>query len=506
MAAEDHVGRQPAAGVRHGVQAVLLGALLVRLVHLQQPLVERFVWRSVDNASITRNFLQGGLELCWPRVDWAGPRGLVETEAPLQMWFTALCYRLVGAEAIWLGRLVTVSIGMMLLVLFYRLARRVLPAEGALAALVVLAFVPTSIFFSRNLQQEALMLAAQVGALLCAWRWLEGRLLRIDGHAVGVLACLSLGALIKPTALLVGVPLLALALQREGWRALLPWTSSGSRLWTVAVGALVLPVLWYGHARLTYLESGYTFGIFSGGHDKFQWGRFLTSSTWYVELASRYLTWHLTVPGLVLACLGGLRVLRWRGKARALLVSWSVVMLASVPLVAEGHYDMLYYQWVTVPPLAMLAGAGADWLLAQRRGGLLSGLAGLGLLGTALWTLLPAYESRVEPALALAGELRSHLPPGMLILDALAYDYHNPGGYNYEPMTFYYSGHKGWGLLEEELTLEHVESYRRRGAGALVTWRTEQVKGHEAFVREVEARYHVLVDTPGRWIVLLEPR
>ncbi|MFM7199402.1 MAG: ArnT family glycosyltransferase [Myxococcota bacterium] len=506
---------------RHpGIWLVLLSALLIRLPGLTAPYVERFVWRSIDNAAIARNFWQVSMNLLYPRVDWAGPEGYVETDLPLLMWVAGWLYSLLGQEDAWVGRGLTLLCFMLALGLFACLAHAWVGRRGACVATGFLAFTPTSIFFSRLFQQDALMLAAQMGALLCAWHWLSPA-----EHAThntsqppsprswlwgsGVMGCLALGALVKPTALLIGLPIAELAFYRNGWRAVLQLP-----LYGVAAGALLLPLSWYLHAQQTYLTYGFTFGIFGGGHDKFQWCRFLSQREWYRELIKRFFTWHLTTPGVLLCLLGLLALVRWRSPARVILLSWMLTMLLFIPLVAEGNYDMLYYQWVSIPPLAMLVGVlfRAESVREPEAYPVRSntGLRRLQLFGMGLLLLVPlhaylvvrpAYEVHQGKNLALAEAIKTHVPPGALLVDALAYDWHNPGGYNFEPMQFYYSGHKGWGMVEEDLTLTGVEVFRAKGAQFLVSWRTQALQEKASFWIPLTGHYPLILDTAEAVIV-----
>lgn len=496
----------------HAWTLLFLAAALVRLPGLTQPYVERFVWRSLDNAAIARNFLTSGMDIRYPRVDWAGPEGYVETELPLLMYAAACLYRLLGGEVAWVGRLLTLLCSLGLLGVFARFAKGLVGAKAAFIATIFLAFVPTSIFFSRLFQQDALMLLCQVGALLLAWKWLGPEspevkpLTSPSPHTprspvwipVMLTFTLALGALVKPTALLIGLPIVVLAFQRFGLRAL--WQP---KLYAVVIGSLIPPLLWYAHARQVYLDHGYTFGIFSGGHDKFQWERFLAHGYWYREMLTRMFTWHLTPAGVVLSVLGFAMLLRIPHRAKALLLTWTLTMVGSIFLVAEGNLDMLYYQWTAIPPLALLAGLAAKTLLdagKKWRTGFITLLV-LSVSGVSAQQLVPAYGLTQKRPLELANLIRQTVPDGALLLDAGAYDTHNPGGYNFEPHQFYYSGHKGWGLLESDFSAEGLERYRKQGAQFLVSSRAQRFDAHPTFKQYVLERYKPLIQKGDLWIV-----
>ena len=69
---------------------VLLLATLLRLYHITSPYVDLSAWRSLDYAAMARNFNELDGRPWMPRVDWAGPTGLVETELPILPWLVSL--------------------------------------------------------------------------------------------------------------------------------------------------------------------------------------------------------------------------------------------------------------------------------------------------------------------------------------------------------------------------------------------------------------------------------
>ena len=87
-------------------QCCVLG-LALRLLYLYSPYLDAHGWRQVDTAAIARNFYEGSLNPLYPRVDWGGADGRVESEFPLVPWLVALAARLVGFHD-WLGRLVVI--------------------------------------------------------------------------------------------------------------------------------------------------------------------------------------------------------------------------------------------------------------------------------------------------------------------------------------------------------------------------------------------------------------
>jgi hypothetical protein len=82
---------------------------------------------------------------------------------------------------------------------------------------------------------------------------------------------------------------------------------------------------------------------------------------------------------------------------------------------------------------------------------------------------------------------------------------HNPGGYNFEPLQFYYSGHKGWCLVEDDFDAQHLEAYIRKGSTYLVSKATGMLQKHPQFMQLLRSRYQIVREEPDILIVKLTP-
>ncbi|PYK64463.1 MAG: hypothetical protein DME50_13415 [Verrucomicrobia bacterium] len=81
------------------VIALLVLAVAVRLLLINQPFIDRWSWRQSDVAAIARNFYENGFQFAYPQIDWAGSApGYVGTEFPILPFLTAICYKFVGVH------------------------------------------------------------------------------------------------------------------------------------------------------------------------------------------------------------------------------------------------------------------------------------------------------------------------------------------------------------------------------------------------------------------------
>ena len=260
---------------------VLALGLGLRLISVDEPLIDKQAWRQTDTAAIARNFFEEGQGLFFPRVDWRGTRsGHVETNFPLFPYAVSLLYELAGVRE-WLGRLLAALCSTVTAALLYLLALRLgIGAAGAVTGALCFLLFPVSIYFGRTFMPEALMLLLSVGTLWTFARWLD------DGRRSSFVLAAVVAALcfmVKIPTLYLGFPLVALAWSQWGWRFI-----RVPVLWLYLALVLLPAVLWYWHASLLFEEPGLPFGIWNRyGYAK--WDRSLwLQAEFYWTMAVRF--------------------------------------------------------------------------------------------------------------------------------------------------------------------------------------------------------------------------
>ena len=465
---------------------ILACGLGIRLIAIAQPYVDAWSWRQADVAMIAANFYRHGFALFYPQINWAGTApGYVGTEFPLVPFLAALLYGLFGVQA-WIGRAVSVGFFALSVPFFYRLVRRASHARVALWAVTIYTLTPLSIFASRAFMPDMASLSLSLVALSLFATWLERA-----PHAPLFLATslvTSLAILVKLPALLIGVPLLAMAWGKYGMRAVYQ-----RELVVLAVLALSAPLAWYTHAyhlSLTY-PPYYVFG--AGVLEMAEVG-------WYVEIVHRLATSSLT-PLVSAAMLVGLvvpvrpafgRVFHW----------WLLALLVFIILAGWGNHEHDWYQLPLVPVAAALAGVACEWgfrRVSQRGGATLAriGASALvaGLATLSYLCLAPHYEPKRLAWWQAGLELNRITPPEALLLIADAGD----------PTALYYSQRQGWHFLQHfgrppvdsAEAIHELEQRRTEGASYLAFtantfWWLEH---YPAFRAYLEAHYRRVRET-----------
>lgn len=462
---------------------ILAFALAVRLVHIDFPVGGFAAWRQADTAAMSRNFFEQGYDFFRPQIDWGGNGpGYVETEFPLYQYLVALLYGLFGPQE-WLGRALSTACALLSVVGLFLFVRKVFNQRVALWAAGFYALGPLNIFYSRAFMPESMMLMASVWGVFFFYRWTTED--RLSDLALSAL-CIALAALLKITALFLGVPLLWLAWSKFRWAFL-----SKPVLWTYATLVLVLVGVWYYHAHMLYLQSGLTFGIWLPGKNK--WGMVgplfslkFYNDVFFKSIAER----HLTYAGFFLFLIG--LFLHRESPAERLFDWWLIGFLFFVAVVTTGNQIHEYYQLPVVIPAAVFVGKALDRF--TRRGAWQEGrrtLTAVVWCCLVFFLLLSAHrvyhylkgEDPSGPLFQLADAVQQYSAAGDLVI---AFD-------DYDPIFLYRSHRKGWHCTVAELSEKFLDEKSQQGAKLLFADQSviHDSNAESAFA-EVKRHYRVL--------------
>jgi 4-amino-4-deoxy-L-arabinose transferase-like glycosyltransferase len=331
--------------LRRTLFVVILLSIAVRFVNIDSTVIGWHSWRQADTAALARNFHDSGEGILYPRADWGGG-GYVETEFQAYTYLVSLMYGIVGVhEAI--GRLISVLFSILAIAGVYFLARRFYDENVGLIASTVYAVLPLTMFYGRAFMPESMMLSLIIWGLYFFDRWRESQQWT-DMSVAWVL--LTLAVLLKIPTLYIGMPLLFIASTHGG--GLLQALRS-LRLWLFAAALVAATALWYAHAYSLFLQTGNTFGIWTGSTNK--WGEYdsLLTVKFYNDIlfksiAERHLTW----PGTVLL-IGGLFVRR-ASRREWFAEWWMLAVLVYFLVVNKGNQVHEYYQLPFIPPAAIV--------------------------------------------------------------------------------------------------------------------------------------------------------
>jgi len=482
---------------------ILLSGAGLRLAYVTRPLDHRLVspWRQSDYVQIARNFWREDPNLFYPRIDWRGETpGYVESELPLIPWIGARLFDWFGFHVPLLRGLSSL-LGIASLLLFSRLARRLLPPSGVLLATAAFALNPLLYHLATAMQPEPLMVFGSVLAVLLLLRWEErpgfGRLL-------GAAAAAALAILAKAPAAGLGLVFAFVIWRRLGWTML-----RSARV--LAAGALAIgpPVAWYLWARHFYIVYGNSLGVSNGNH--VPTAAMLFPPTFLIGILKweTFGVFSLTGWLLAVAALWAPRDQRdlplvW------CLSGWILYIAAAQTTAADWAF---YYHSLTAAPGCLLMGAGLAALLDGRvmasrleRWRRLRTFTAL-LLATGTLVSLAAFivvftrhrDGRQDLlglrtcALALA----PRVPEDALIVTQgdTRYDARGRTGAFNIPMVFAWMDRKGFNYGSDELSIATLDGLAARGGRFWFAYGSDfQSPGFRA---EVEHRYDLVARCQG---------
>ncbi len=227
---------------------IIVLALVLRLYKIDIPLADHHSWRQADTAAVARNFVKEGFDFFHPRIDNMAPLrpGTINeerhffVEPPFYQTIVAGFYHLFGIKES-LARLVSVSFFLGAIVFLFLLTSRLINRWAGLLSAFFMAVLPYSIFYSRVIMPEPMMLFASLGMLWFFWLWLEKQK---KGLYFWAIIFITWALLMKVFPLFLLLPMFYLAWQKYGWRLV-----KEKKLWFLLL--TILPLLawrfWVGH-------------------------------------------------------------------------------------------------------------------------------------------------------------------------------------------------------------------------------------------------------------------
>ncbi len=414
---------------------ILITGIAFRLYGITNPLLDNHAWRQVDTASMAANFLEYGFYPPFPQLNYDGPPpNFVELEFPLVPLITALLWSLFGQlDLIARGVVITFSAGTLLLI--YLLGKEVYDRTGGLLAMAFFALNPLAVYYGRTVMPDSAMIFFMTASVYFLVRWSQSeRFASLGLSAVSF----SLAVLAKLPALMIGIPLLVLALQKYKGRIL----KEKAFRFFILVGFLP-PLIYY---YLAHLNAGTRF---VSGIIQHQLGLETHDYSYLWKKLGRMVTGPLIVTALFAPFVRKARV------GNLFFWAWAGVLFVYT-ITVGARIQLEYYLYPLVPLLCVLAGGtlGRFWGEAP---GVVSGLL-IFLICYNTTTEELRYYYRVEhQVLEQAKAVERHTNPGDLLILS-----------DEPPMIFYYSHRKGWRLLPEKRNPEALEVLRAQGGRVFV--------------------------------------
>ena len=221
---------------------LILGlALVLRLYKINIPLADHHSWRQADTAAVARNFIKEGFDFFHPRIDNMSPLnpGIINqeryffVEPPLYQTIVAGFYQVFGIKES-LARLVSILFSLGAIAFLFLLVSRMVNRWVGLLSAFFMAVLPYSIFYSRVIMPEMMMVFACLGMFWFFQGWLENQK---QSWYLAAIIFTAWALLMKVFPLFLVFPMIFLVWQKYRWDFY-----KQKKLWLLLILA-VLPIL-----------------------------------------------------------------------------------------------------------------------------------------------------------------------------------------------------------------------------------------------------------------------
>jgi hypothetical protein len=335
---------------------ILIGGFIVRLYKIGGPVADWHSWRQADTASVTKNYINLGINLLLPRyhdissiqTGIFNPQGYRMVEFPIYNAISALLTKVLPLLTleVW-SRLVSISSALITGFFLYLIGKKYLGRGGGILASFFYLFIPYNIYFTRVILPDPFGTMCAVAAL---WFYI----VFVDNDSVvnlflsGFLIAMAL--LIKPFFAFYLIPLIYLTLNKYGIKNILSDKKLLRKFVIFSLIVFIPFVLW----RLW--ESRFPAGIpffswmFNGDHIRFR------PAFWRWIFDERLGRLILGGWGLVLFAFGIL-------KPKSYFIKFFIFgMFLYVVIVASANVRHDYYQIVTIPAISLVVASGTCFL------------------------------------------------------------------------------------------------------------------------------------------------
>lgn len=326
---------------------IVLAGILIRMIHISQPLLEGASTRQVETAMIARNFYHYGFNLFYPQVDIFGNNpGYLMQEFYIIPFIAALFYKILGGVHEEVLRLISLFSYVLAVFMIYRLASYFYNRKVGMISAFCFTFSPLSIYLGRAVHPEMLMIFFIMATIYLFTRWVDEEKVKY-----GVLAalCFVMAVLLKVPNLYLLLPLFFIAFLKYRWDFI-----KRKGLWFFLIGAFIPIILFNYHQHLVRTEfPNPAMENFNIGNMIYYIKIYLTGKVFYKTSYENLAGYTLTPIGFTLFALA--LMLRVKEKREWLFHYW-ILAVAVFFLAIPAQSIQGYYQMHLLAPASIMIG------------------------------------------------------------------------------------------------------------------------------------------------------
>lgn len=463
--------------------------LLIRLYHINGPIVDRHSWNQISAASMAKHIYYDWGTLFHPTVDMyishENPSRVYIQEFPLYHIPIALMYYLTGVEE-WPARLVTIIYSMVGLWYLFLLARRYFGEKTGWITLLVAGFSPLNWFYHQAVMGDSSMVTAMIAGYYYFCLWVEEEHRKYYWYS---LFWTMAAGIFKPFGLVIGVAYFGMILLRKKY-----FLFKKPQTFLFVILAWLPTIIWIIHAMS--LQEGISEFTDANSMNQIRHPELLLTLGFYERLLTARLLDSGLTPWAGLFCIIGIAACRLREDRYHIPILWMVTCIVYAVIVQHGNHVHEYYQLPFIPGLALLTAIGVEkfwyWksLRSQWKALTLSVFLILFIVHSSSYfyrfTLydIGSYNTGVKVA-----EFSESPEERILAFDT---------GSNKWNQLIYYSNLTGW-YWSGEYTLDNLELFRKYNAawlGVNMLYDTHYKK-FKPFLEQIGERYPKVWEDPN---------
>jgi len=417
---------------------LLLFGFIVRLYKINNPIADWHSFRQADTASVTRLYLENGLNLLFPKYHdlsttqsgLFNPNGYRFVEFPIYNFFHLLLYKFLPFLTLEVtGRILSIIYSLISGLLIFLIVKRFTNSSIGLLSTFFYIFIPYNIYFTRVILPEPMAIAFSLASLLFFIKFVDG-----DNNLNLIVSSLffAVSLLIKPYSIFYVIPILFLAYKKYSLKGMLRLKK------LVLAGVIsVLPfILW--RIWINQHPEGIPFWKWTLNGDNIRF----KPAFWYWLFGERIGKLILGYWGLTFFSMGVAYYKRSRGIFYAMLLG----LFAYLSIFATANVRHDYYQVMIMPVISIFTALGVYELLHLK--GLNTNLIKL-LIVFSFFIMFVSGASQIKefykvnhPEIISAGKAVDKLTPK----DALVI-----AAYNGDTAFLYQTKRRGWPVVDRPI-------------------------------------------------------
>jgi hypothetical protein len=454
---------------------VILAGFLVRLYKINNPVADWHSWRQADTASVTRIYIQKGINLLLPRFDDISsiqsrifnPNGYRMVEFPIYNALGALTTIHIGhfSFEVW-SRLLTIFCALITSYFLYLIGKRFIGKWGGILSAFFYLFIPFNIYFTRVILPDPMGVTFGVIAIWLFVKFFDDS---ADVYLYTSAIFFALMLLIKPYLGFYLFPIFYLFVTKFDLKKVILFL-------VITFIPFVLWRLW---------ESRFPAGIplfwwaFNGNGIRFR------PAYWYWIFGER-------LGHLILGSLGLIPFIFgiFNTKSKNLFIPWFLIgALFYVVVVADANVMHDYYQIITIPVVALTLASGSVYLWNQTGFNKLLAKSVLVfsifiMLITGWYQIKGDYVVNHWEIIEAGAEIDKITPKDALVI----------APYNGDTAFLYQTKRSGWPVVDNS-----IDNIIKEGAGYYVS-----VDLGSADTKMIESRFKTIEKTDNYIIINLE--